>query len=222
MHIVSEGPTFIGKPAQVDPGRYKILDFIGGLEFGQMTVNPGPGGNTTVETWAVYPAQASLPPTAKVYTPPNSTTSLNYRFLYQGTAVPPGSFDSSITWTFDRIDATISRGTAATTGVGGVAPGRPWLFAEGRYDLFQNSLRVGALIVEHTTATKRKQYWFLFTTATGSSGVFRRPSSANPDVNTLVQWSQAFTPNFNITTYRATLPANQYLIGDEEFIKTHP
>jgi hypothetical protein len=217
-----EGPKFFGKPVQVDPGKYKIVDLLGGLEFGQMTVNPGAVAGTTVETWAVYPAQPNLPATAKVYTPPNSGTSLNYRFLYQGAAVPPGSFDQSITWKFDRIDATISRGVAARTGLGGVAPGRPYLFAEGRYDLFQNNLRVGALIVEHTTASARKQYWFLFRQATGGSGVFRRPSSANPDVNTLVQWSQAFAPNFDISTYRATLPQNEYLLGDEVFVKTHP
>jgi hypothetical protein len=222
MQLVHEGPTFLGKPAQVDPGRYKILDFLDGREFGQMTVNPGAVANTTVETWAVYPTQPNLPATAKVYTPPNSTTSLNYRFLYQGAAVPPKSFDTSIAWTFDRIDATISRGVAARTGLGGAAPSRPWLFSEGRYDLFQNNQRVGALIVEHNTSTTRKQYWFLFTQATGSTGVFRRPSSANSDVNTLVQWSQPFAPNFDINAYRSTLPRNDYLVGDEVYIKTHP
>jgi len=194
--------------SQYDPGFFRVLTGQAGTLYGSILVDDG------MEHWCVDEQN---------FVPASSTNTLAVHSAFDDSTTVKVDDLPVVGFDCHRIDVTIEVNPSATsTGSGGATPTRPYLFAEGRYDVKQGGTKVGEVIVEHDTAESRKQYWFLFTEPGQSTGVYAFPGSQNEEITNTIQHAGSFPASTSLDELRRGIPAHVFILGSEVFHSTLP
>jgi hypothetical protein len=205
--LAEGGEIVVAAESQYDPGIFRLMK-APQQRFGTLLVLDD------VEYWCVETD----------YQPASSTLAKDIQSLWDREETDIGVLPD-VSFRCHRIDVSILvEPNISMTGQGGATPNTPHLFAENRYGVFQSGRQVGTLIVEHAGSNKRTQYWFLYTVATASTGVYVFPGkgAGKDDITNRIAFESAYTANMSLATFRATLPQHFMIVGDESFHSTIP